>query len=149
MGPLRRTEILQAIVRPDRARLPKTRRDPEGPKVTPGSFAWPEGGKCATEVLPDPRELYEVNYAAGWLTRNQFSWAYEEKFGCALKALTLNSESQVPEATRALAEIPGGIADLVKEARRAAVAPREKKAAESVRLVKIEYRPIEAGAAFP
>ena len=55
----------------------------------------------------------------------------------------------MPEATRALAEIPGGIADLVKEARRAAVAPREKKAAESVRLVKIEYRPIEAGAAFP
>ena len=103
----------------------------------------------ATEVLPDPKELYEVNYAAGWLTKNQFSWAYDEKLGCTLKALTLNSESQVPEATRALAEIPGGIAELVKESRRATVAGTAKKVAESVRLVKVEYRMIEAGVAFP
>ena len=105
--------------------------------------------ECATEVLPDPKELYEVNYAAGWLTKNQLSWAYDEKLGCTLKALTLNSESQVPEAAKALAEIPAGIAELVKEARRAALAPAQKKVAESVRVLKIDYRRIEAGAVFP
>ena len=108
--------------------------------------------ECATEVLPDPKELYEVNYAAGWLTKNQFSWTYEEKLGCALKALTLNSESQVPEAAQALAEIPKGLAELAREIKRApltAIPGGSKKVAETVKLLTFEYRRIDAGRVFP
>jgi hypothetical protein len=105
----------------------------------------------ATEVLPDTEEMYEVNYAAGWLTKNQFSWAYDEKFGCLLKTLSLSSESQVPEAARALAALPGHAAELMREERLRVTAPPAgiKKVAETVRLVKVEYRPIEAGVALP
>ena len=108
--------------------------------------------ECATEVLPDPKELYEVNYAAGWLTKNQFSWVYEEKLGCTLKALALNSESQVPEAAQALAEIPKGLAELAREIKRAplaAIPGGSKKVAETVKLLTLEYRRIEAGRVFP
>src|SRR5438093_8154243 len=98
----------------------------------------------ATEVLPDTKEMYEVNYAAGWLTRNQFSWEYDEKFGCLLKALSLNSESQVPEAARALASTPGHVAEIAREARLSLAAPPAgpKKVAETVKLTRVEYRRI-------
>jgi hypothetical protein len=107
--------------------------------------------ECTTEVLPDPKELYEVNFAAGWLTKNQFSWAYDEKFGCLLKTLSLSSESQVPEAARALASIPGHAADIAREVRLGVTAPPAgiRKVAETVRLLRVEYRPMEGGRVFP
>jgi len=58
----------------------------------------------------------------------------------------------LPEAAQALAEIPKGLADLAREIKRAplrAIPGGNKKVAENVKLLTLEYRRIDAGRMFP
>jgi ribosomal protein L19 len=102
-----------------------------------------------TEILPDPSEMYEVNFVPGILTRNQFTWAYDDKFGSLLKALAVNGESQMPETLKSAAEIPKGVAEAVKELKGLALAATKKKVAESVTLKRVEYKRMVEGVIKP
>jgi len=58
----------------------------------------------------------------------------------------------LPEAAQALAEIPKGLADLAREIKRAplrAIPGGNKKVAENLKILGIEYRRIDAGRVFP
>jgi len=99
-----------------------------------------------TVFLPDITQMYEVNFKPGVLTKNQFVWTYDDKLTSTLKTVTINAESQVPETLKSIAEVPKGVAELVKEIKPFVVAKIEKKkVAESVTLKKVEYVPIKEG----
>lgn len=105
--------------------------------------------KLETEFLPNINEMYEVNYDPGCLTKNQFSWTYDDKLGSTLKSLTINSESQVPETLKGIAEIPKGLAELAKEIKPFETVIAKKKIAEKEKLIKVEYKRIEEGTIIP